>query len=212
MYGEELIDNKEWDIFVGRAASVRSGENSRPPREFPSWCPIDRVGAFETLNEYMPRVVANFELSNDAKWSKWSSSLEPEKCFPSLRNITPFQRVLLIQALRPDRLQSALVQFAADTLHLRSIDPPTATLHDLYNESRASTPIIFITSAGADPSQEIVDLASKVVGKERYIDLAMGGGQQEIAMDLVRRSASAVSSERGVSRLASVPPLMLILG
>ena len=41
-----------------------------------------------------------------------------------------------------------------------------------------------------DPSKELQEFASKTIGVGNYDELAMGGGQQEIAMNMLRSAAS----------------------
>lgn len=51
-------------------------------------------------------------------WSSFSRSSQCEKEFPSSieKKISLFQQVLMVQATRPDRLQSAMSQFACKCL------------------------------------------------------------------------------------------------
>ena len=144
---------------------------------------------------------------------RFSSSLEAEKDLPSLRGVvnnqiviiyvylqiltfrplplqSPFQKVLIVQAFRPDRLQSAILQFVTDVLRIDSVSPPPLSLATLHSESSSQTPLLFISSPGADPSKELQEFAAKTVGLGNYEELAMGGGQQEIAQNLLRNAAA----------------------
>ena len=54
-------------------------------------------------------------------------------------------------------------------LGLKELSPPNLNLlHILQNETQASEPILFILSLGADPSQELQDLAKSTFGAEKY--------------------------------------------
>ena len=53
----------------------------------------------------------------------------------------------------------------------------------------AGLPLLFMTSQGADPSQELQDVASGIVGAEAYHQLAMGQGQTQPALDLLQSCA-----------------------
>ena len=49
------------------------------------------------------------------------------------------------------------------------MSPPNLNLlHILQNETQASEPILFILSLGADPSQELQDLAKSTFGADKY--------------------------------------------
>jgi dynein heavy chain 2 len=116
--------------------------------------------------------------------------LEAEKDLPPLRGVTPFQKVLLVQAFRPDRLQSAILQFCTDMLRIESVSPPPLSLAALHEESNNLTPLLLISSPGADASKELQEYAAKTIGQGSYEELAMGGGQQEIAQRLLRSAAA----------------------
>lgn len=52
---------------------------------------------------------------------------------------------------------------------MKELAPPTVNLKNLYEkETLCSEPILVIISPGADPSQELEELAAQVVGSEKY--------------------------------------------
>jgi len=54
-------------------------------------------------------------------------------------------------------------------LGLKELSPPNLNLlHIFQNETQASEPILFILSLGADPSQELQDLAKSTIGADKY--------------------------------------------
>lgn len=109
---------------------------------------------------------------DDSSWSKWNSSTECELKFPQDKQTTPFQQILIIQAFRPDRLESAMRLFACDVLGIQDISPETLNLKKLYSkETIAAEPILILISPGADPSTELRDLAKDIVGKEKYSEV-----------------------------------------
>lgn len=64
------------------------------------------------------------------------------------KSLTKFQRLVLIKLLRSDALISAIRHFINETLGQKFLDAGVPTLQDLYNQSQANTPIIFILSPG----------------------------------------------------------------
>lgn len=50
-------------------------------------------------------------------------------------------------------------------------------------------PILFIISPGSDPSTELQGFAETVVGRAAFHEIAMGGGQNDAAVDLVKSAA-----------------------
>ncbi len=52
---------------------------------------------------------------------------------------------------------------------MKEISPPNVNLKRLYEtETSAPEPILFIISPGADPSQELEELAKSTIGLEKY--------------------------------------------
>ncbi|CAM9144794.1 unnamed protein product [Heterosigma akashiwo] len=185
----DQFQDKEWDYFTGTLVGGLSEGNVR---DFPPWAASDRGAAFSALQEHFPNLIQNLDLGSQSKWQRWATSPECEKDFPNLRGISAFQRVMVVQTLRPDRLQSAIFQFCQEILNVPSLSPPPQTFDNLYeNELSNELPLLIVTTTGADPSQEIEEFAARCVGKDRYKGLAMGGGQQEIALTLLRSAASS---------------------
>ena len=77
------------------------------------------------------------------------------------KQVTPFQQVLFVQALKPERLVSAMESFVVKTLNLRELSPPALSLKHLYSETMETEPILIIISSGSDPSEELRDLATR---------------------------------------------------
>jgi dynein heavy chain 2 len=182
----EHFQPKEWEIFTG---SVVASVSDTVPRGFPSWAANDRQSAYRLLTEHVPHLIDSLDLGNAPKWSRFSSSLEAEKDIPAARGVSPWQKVLVVQAFRPDRLQSALTQFCTDLLRVESVSPPPVSMADIFNESNPNSPILLISSPGADASKELQEYATKTIGPGQYEELAMGGGQQDVAIALLRNAA-----------------------
>ena len=103
--------------------------------------------------------------------------------------VSLFQELLVVFVLRPDRLKSAMAMFVCKALGVSSPDPPPATFKQLADEANPKTPVLMITTTGADPSRDLSEFAAKEVGTAHYAELAMGGGQQENAMRILTQAA-----------------------
>ena len=97
--------------------------------------------------------------------------------------VNPFEKVLVIQALRPDYLHTALSKWAADQLGVRDLAPPAWTLKKIAEESN-SYPILLLLSPGADPGPELNALATG------FTEVSLGQGQvaqAEVALEAACR-------------------------
>jgi dynein heavy chain 2 len=127
--------------------------------------------SFFVFKTNFPQLFSNLQF-DDSSWSKWNSTNECELRFPQDKQLTSFQQILVIQAFRPDRLESAMRLFVCDLLGIKDISPETLNLKKLYSKETISTePILIIISPGADPSAELRDLAMEIVGKDRYSEV-----------------------------------------
>ena len=71
---------------------------------------------------------------------------------------------------------------------MKELAPPNLNMKKLFEEeTQPSEPILIIISSGADPSQELEDLAKDTIGSDKYHQVAMGQGQAEIAMQLLNQ-------------------------
>ena len=64
------------------------------------------------------------------------------------------------RCLRPDKLVPAVQAFVSKQLGSRYTAAAPATLADCYTDSSATTPIIFVLSAGSDPTAALLQFAS----------------------------------------------------
>ena len=87
--------------------------------------------------------------------------------------------------LRPDKVIPAVNDFVDATMGRRFIEPPPFDLQGLYNESNAMTPLLFILSAGSDPTAALLKFADEA-GKGSDIGvISMGQGQGPKAAVLI---------------------------
>ncbi|CAD7696590.1 unnamed protein product [Ostreobium quekettii] len=107
----------------------------------------------------------------------------------AVARMSALQQLAVIQALRPDRLHNAMALFVCGALNVKSASPSAFSFSTLTEDSSCDEPVLFITSTSADPSQELRELARDHVGRDRYHEVAMGQGQAESAMQLLRQCA-----------------------
>jgi dynein heavy chain 2, cytosolic len=83
-----------------------------------------------------------------------------------------------------------MTHFVCRSLNVSSLAPPPLNVRHLYEkESSALEPLLFVITPGSDPSQELKEFAKTAVGEDNYEEVAMGQGQAEIALRLLRDCA-----------------------
>jgi dynein heavy chain len=182
-------------IFLKAGASVdKTSERQCPFRwmQDKSWLNAmeltrHRFGAeglpiFRDLGEVMQR--------NESLWRKWFEENEPENCaVPDFeerigmeRGIGTFLRLVLVRALREDRTSIACAQFIDIQLGQRFTAPVTDSIQEIFEESEARKPVLYLLSAGTDPASMIDELAKR--RKKFPTDkVSMGEGQEKVARE-----------------------------
>jgi dynein heavy chain len=113
---------------------------------------------------------------------------------------TPFVKLLVIRAMRPDRMSSALTRFVADVLP----DGPLFTefdrqltsfqiLGECFADSAPSTPIYLILSPGSDVVADVDRLARRVSMEKgvSYHNISLGQGQDRVANEVLATAMNA---------------------
>lgn len=187
----ELFEEKEWEFFTGLLVSdslFKRQESMKNLRDsLPSWIDSDRATALGSFKNTFPNLCKTLQLDSSDLWMPFQRSSQCEQDIPSAvaKKIGLFQQVLVVQAFRPDRLQSAMSLFASKALGMKELSPPALNLKRLVKETVPGEPILIVISPGADPSQELQDTAADVVGVDKYHQVAMGQGQADIALQLL---------------------------
>lgn len=72
---------------------------------------------------------------------------------PWATKLDTFEKILVLKIFRGEKILFALGNYVLSYLGLYYLEPPKTTMEILYNDSEVSTPIIFVLSPGADPTQ-----------------------------------------------------------
>ncbi|XP_072467338.1 cytoplasmic dynein 2 heavy chain 1 isoform X1 [Notamacropus eugenii] len=190
----ELFQENEWDTFTGVIVGdmLRKADSQQRIRDqLPSWIDQERSWAVATLKITLPNLYQTLCFDDVSLWRPYYHNSVCEQEFPSIlsKKVSLFQQVLVVQALRPDRLQSAMAVFACKTLGMKELSPPPLNLKRLYKETLEIEPILIIISPGADPSQELQELANTERSGDCYHQVAMGQGQADLAIQMLRECA-----------------------
>jgi dynein heavy chain len=92
--------------------------------------------------------------------------------------------MLLLRAMRPDRLTYALREFVTENMGAEYIEQPPFDIETIQEELNPLTPAFFVLFPGVNPVpdiEHIANLAGKNVEDGSLIYISMGQGQEEIA-------------------------------
>ena len=154
-----------------------------------SWDELCRLveGTCAATSKAFAGLLLDFAREESAReeWRVFHGSRTPETApLPKQwqSRVTPFRRLLLVRALRPDKLTAAITRYVNERLGARFVEPPPLDLEGTFRDSHASTPIVFVLSAGADPMAQLSRFAVlKGFEGDRFQSISLGQGQGPIA-------------------------------
>lgn len=127
-------------------------------------------------------------------WQKWCDleTPETEKLPLDYKNRTDFQKLLVIRALRPDRMVNALTSFIANQIGEKYTEDVTFTTAQTFAETTSRLSVFYILSPGADPVKDVESLGAKLgytEEKGNFWNVSLGEGQEENAINSLSRGA-----------------------
>ena len=148
-------------------------------------CALKDVDAFKNLPE-------DLELATDA-WKEWLDAERPEDSpLPGdwAKRTTPFQKILLLRALRSDRVTTAIAGFIEARLGATYMQQEAFSIDDAYNDSSAAMPLFFVLFPGVDPGEALEGLGKRLgftQARGNYVSISMGQGQEAHAENTLDR-------------------------
>ena len=159
-----------------------------PEAIWPAIIGLQSVKLFENL-------VASME-SENLQWKKWYGDEKAElaELPKSFKDTSLFHRILLLRALRPDRLNGALTQYVTESLGIDYIEQPSFNMQIVYDEMTLKTPAFFVLFPGVDPTPDVERVGAKygkVDSDKSFHNISMGQGQEQIALNALKDAAKA---------------------
>lgn len=101
-------------------------------------------------------------------------------------DVKPFTRALIIRCLRTDRAIFAAKNYIAQFFGPQFNEYPNVSLDAIAQEAGNASPVIFLLSAGSDPTPLIEEAAKRA--KKELKTVSMGQGREEFAENFINQS------------------------
>lgn len=135
------------------------------------WGEINRVSEIGSMRTFLPHFVKNV----DAYANLYTHGAPEEWEFPAEAvMVNGFRKLLVMRAIRPDKLVPCVSKFIVNYAGEKYVKPPAFELANIYLESRATTPLIFVLSAGSDPLKVLLKFAETKNKRPDPISLGQG--------------------------------------
>nr|XP_020145462.1 dynein heavy chain 11, axonemal [Microcebus murinus] len=146
-----------------------------------SWSAIKAVALIEEFRGI------DRDVEGSAKqWRKWveSECPEKEKLPQEWKKKSLIQKLIILRALRPDRMTYALRNFVEEKLGTKYVERTRLDLVKAFEESSPATPIFFILSPGVDALKDLEILGKKLgftIDSGKFHNVSLGQGQEMVA-------------------------------
>ncbi|XP_069552287.1 dynein axonemal heavy chain 11 [Brachyistius frenatus] len=188
LFKQGLIDAQEFDFLLHFPVEA----NKVSPVSFLSPHAWGAIKTISTL-EHFSGLERDIE-SSPKRWRKIveSSCPEKERLPQDWKNKNALQKLIILRALRPDRITYTLRKFVEESMGTKYVETARLEFEKLYEDSGPSTPVFFILSSGVDPLRDVEKLGLKLgfsIDQSTLHNVSLGQGQEEVA-ERVLRSAS----------------------
>eukprot|EP00605_Chrysophyceae_sp_TOSAG23-4_P002255 GSChrysophyteH1.ASY1.ANO1.2499.1 assembled CDS len=168
MRERKMIHDIEWNVFVrgpGAIDKVRQPMNPHPDLiSTPTWDLLYGIPAnlhafskeapMQGICEHIRKTFVHAE-NPDSEWTTWMKSpdiMNAPLPAPFNDTVNDFQKLILVKALREDKVQGAIAAYVGKKIGKEFAKSPIASMADIYKDLDNKTPCIFILSSGADPT------------------------------------------------------------
>ncbi|XP_017580699.2 dynein heavy chain 10, axonemal [Pygocentrus nattereri] len=190
---EGRAPQEELEFFLKGNLSLEKSKKKKPC----DWLPDQGWEDIVRLNELFPnefgKLIDDIE-KNPNEWKSWYDLDGPEQApFPMKYkdSLTAFQKLLLLRCFRLDRVYRAVSDYVTITMGEKYVQPPVISFEAIFEQSTPNSPIVFILSPGCEPASDLMKLAERSgFGSSRLKFLAMGQGQEKVALQLLETAVS----------------------
>ncbi|XP_015241536.1 PREDICTED: dynein heavy chain 11, axonemal-like isoform X3 [Cyprinodon variegatus] len=128
------------------------------------------------------------------RWKKLVESECPEKeKFPQeWKGKSSLQKLIMMRALRPDRMTYALRNFVEEKLGVKYTEGRKSEFAKSFRESGPAFPVFFILSPGVDPLKDVESLGGKLgftIDLGKLHNVSLGQGQESVAEIAMEKAA-----------------------
>ncbi|XP_063709228.1 dynein axonemal heavy chain 12-like [Culicoides brevitarsis] len=189
MIAEGRLNSSELQFLI-MGGDLEVPEKLNPASEWISDKMWTQICSLNQLGTSFKGFIESF-VTNINEWKSYFDVPSPhlqELPSPWNTKLTEFQKLLILQAIRPDKLAEAVTIFVAKDFGEEFVAPPPFDIARSYRDSSALSPLVFILSPGADPMGSLLLFAEKMGFMETFKFVSLGQGQGPIAQKLLENA------------------------
>ena len=202
-YGK--IFENAWNFLLRGPGALagKIGEGANPDDSWITGNGWEMLNALEILvPERFTGFCEDFQ-RNVADWEEWFNKASPhtedlpgvwgmippegtDSSDPSVKYLPTFAKMLVLKAIKPDKLAFAMSNYVGEKMGDRFTSVPPLQLHDIFQDTSNAVPVIFVLTTGADPTRMLLDFAA--AKKKKFEIVSLGQGQGPIAEQLIAKA------------------------
>ena len=179
MIKDGLLDAEMVDFLIMSDETVSERPATLWWLPLPAWYRVKFISKFTQFRELPAELEEGSEM-----WRRWFDEQRPETVpcpAGSMQKLKSFHRLLILRAMRPDRLLDALTAYIGATLGEDYVTEPPFDMEATWRETSRSTPIFFVLFPGVDPTLWVEALGKKfgkTISNGMFVNISMGEGQE----------------------------------
>ncbi len=191
----QILTSADVGVFLKAGAGITDSNKKYNWMDMKTWLNIMALSKHKFGNDHsffykeLPERIGRLEKD----WRKYFDENEPENAIiPDYedkiiadQNIGHFLHLCLVRSVREDRTVLACNQFIKKTLGDFYTQPVTDQIVEIWEESLFNKPVLYLLSAGADPTNNIDEFAKK---KKQFptSKVSMGEEQERPALENIK--------------------------
>jgi len=189
LQGDNKMDDDEWRYLL----TGFMGEAQIPPNPT-SWVPDNSwPGMYRQFYgmDLLPKLagIKDAILTNPDQFRPIYDAVEAhQQPLPEPWNskLDEFEKMIVLKALRPDKLIPAIQDWVTLKIGRQFVEPPTFDLGQCFKDATVTTPLIFVLSPGSDPIADFKRFADEMGFGKRYDQISLGQGQGPKAEKMIK--------------------------
>eukprot|EP00903_Cladosiphon_okamuranus_P015249 g14093.t1 len=192
LVNDGILAQEEVDYLVMSKASMDPGNMGPlgewlPETIWPKLKSLERIKRFQNIGDAMQ--------SDSDDWQAWFDDEKADQAkLPGEfeKSLNAFDRLILLRAMRPDRVSTALAKWIGQTMGMNYVLQQPYNMAETYVETSPATPMFFVLFPGVDPTPWVESLARTLditTENGKFINISMGQGQEKPAEGVVERFA-----------------------
>ena len=132
--------------------------------------------------------------SNPQSWSNYLVTSDPlNNPTAYISNFSPaaLSYLLLVRIFRIDKLNDSIREFIVQNLGKKFTESPPTSIEEVFATSNKNTPVVFVLSQGADPTQALYEYVSEK--EQKFVNISLGQGQGPKAQEAIEKAKSSGS-------------------